>query len=930
MLESSHPSHASIPCVHCPRKFKSPGGLTRHINANHRVLTPPPEDEGREENHSFTYERHPVLTAQPCDEDGELLPAHAPPVPATPAIDAESPWAPFEDRLGFDFAHYHFTELQTSKAEIDKALDLWGAAVLKYGDGIPWKDAEDMYKTIDAIRHGNCEWKTYKIKYNGPLPAHGTPPKWMTEEFVLCTRDSRQLLLEQLRSPAFKGNIHYSPYMQFDKAGQRIWSNLLSGEWSWSQADDIAETHGDTARGAMFIPVVAGSDKTTVSVATGHQQYHPVYMSPGNVTNIGRRAQGNSILPVAFLPIPKTSKKQRRNPKYQVFVRQLYHACLACVFEPLKRGMSTPEVVRCPDGHLRRAFFGLGPYIADYPEQVWLAAIVQGWCPKCDARPKDLDTPEALRRSHTMTDVLIEAFDPGILWDEHGIRTDVVPFTHDFPRADIHELLSPDLLHQVIKGTFKDHLVSWVGDYLFVEHGETHALTIIQDIDRRISAVPSFPGLRRFPDGRDFAQWTGDDSKALMKVYLAAIVGYVPPEMVKCMSAFLDFCYLARRNSFSPETLNHLEDTLRRFHLHRNIFIESGVRVDISLPRQHSLVHYARSIRLFGSPNGLCSSMTESKHIKAVKEPWRRSNRYEALPQMLRTILRMEKLSAIRSAFSKRGMMAGSTSSYMAMVHAGVVLEAPDDEREHEDDDNDEDLGPASGPKVLSSIKLARRAESGYPQNLAALATRIQQPRFPEALRRFLWGQLHPNSDTSPANVSLDDCPVFYGRISVFHSAIAHYFAPSDICGAGGMHHERIRAHPNWQGEYPRYDTAFVETDADLPGMEGMTIARVLLFFSFTFEGTHYPCALVHWLVVVGDSPDLDTGLWVVRPEFDAGRRRTLEVVHLDSIARAAHLLPVYGSAPLPEDFHFSVSLDAFRAFFINKYIDHHAHQFLD
>jgi hypothetical protein len=37
------------------------------------------------------------------------------------------------------------------------------------------------------------------------------------------------------------------------------------------------------------------------------------------------------------------------------------------------------------------------------------------------------------------------------------------PFTHSFPRADIHELLSPDLLHQVIKGIFKDHLVQWVG-----------------------------------------------------------------------------------------------------------------------------------------------------------------------------------------------------------------------------------------------------------------------------------------------------------------------------------------------------------------------------------------------------------------------------------------------------------------------------------
>jgi hypothetical protein len=60
----------------------------------------------------------------------------------------------------------------------------------------------------------------------------------------------------------------------------------------------------------------------------------------------------------------------------------MYHVCLAHVFAPLKAGMTTPEVVKCPDGHFRRAVYGLGPYIADYPEQVWLAGIVQGWCPR--------------------------------------------------------------------------------------------------------------------------------------------------------------------------------------------------------------------------------------------------------------------------------------------------------------------------------------------------------------------------------------------------------------------------------------------------------------------------------------------------------------------------------------------------------------------
>lgn len=59
------------------------------------------------------------------------------------------------------------------------------------------------------------------------------------------------------------------------------------------------------------------------------------------------------------------------------------------------------------------------------------------------------------------------------------------PFTNDFPRADIHELLSSDLLHQVIKGTFKDHLVAWVGEYLECVHGKAEAAEILDQIDRR-------------------------------------------------------------------------------------------------------------------------------------------------------------------------------------------------------------------------------------------------------------------------------------------------------------------------------------------------------------------------------------------------------------------------------------------------------------
>lgn len=61
----------------------------------------------------------------------------------------------------------------------------------------------------------------------------------------------------------------------------------------------------------------------------------------------------------------------------------------------------------------------------------------------------------------------------------------VQPFTNDFPRADIHELLSLDLLHQIIKGAFKDHFVEWVERYIRAMHSGAEADAILDDIDRR-------------------------------------------------------------------------------------------------------------------------------------------------------------------------------------------------------------------------------------------------------------------------------------------------------------------------------------------------------------------------------------------------------------------------------------------------------------
>ena len=108
--------------------------------------------------------------------------------------------------------------------------------------------------------------------------------------------------------------------------------------------------------------------------------------------------------------------------------------------------------------------------------------------------------------------------------------------------------------------------------------------------------------------------------------------------------------------------LNQIDDALTRFHRDRVVFKTLGVRKDndgLSIPRQHSLVHYKETIQLFGSPNGLCSSITESMHIRAVKEPYRRTNKFRPLGQMLLINQRLAKMAVLRSFLEKHGLLDG-------------------------------------------------------------------------------------------------------------------------------------------------------------------------------------------------------------------------------------------------------------------------------
>ncbi|KAG1780646.1 hypothetical protein EV702DRAFT_1177861 [Suillus placidus] len=598
----------------------------------------------------------------------------------------------------------------------------------------------------------------------------------MDNEFEVWYRDPRAMAHNILTNSNYKDKIDYDTISQ------------------------DPETH----RSAL-VPIILSSDKTTVSI--------------GNVCNNVRRAHCDALVIIGFLAIPKTDKKHSKDDLFRIFRHQLFHSSLSAILSSLKPVMTEYEVVHCGDGHFRRVIYSLGPYIVDYEEQLVLSCVVKHWCPKCIAVRTNLDGG-GIYCSREHTDFLINKLHADILWDEYGLIGDLVPFTNDFPRADIHELLLFDLLHQLIKGAFKDHLVDWVAKYL------------MSDIDHRVAAVASF-------SGRDLKQWTGDDSKVLMKVFLPAIEGHVPQDMVHAFCTLLEFCYLVQRNIITKDTLIQIQDALRRFHHYRKIF--DTVIPTFSLPRQHSMAHYVDMIRLFGAPSRLCSSITESKHIKAVKEPWRWSSRHNALGQMPVTNQRLDKLAASRVDFDVRGMLTGL---------------------------------------ILSSALAAL---------VAALAHEVVVPDLQHLIRYFLFSQLNPDDTRNPEDIPAASLPQHEGKLQVFNSAAAMFYAPSDLSGIGGMRREHIRACPLWRNEYPRNDCVFINTDSDAEGI-------VICFFSSKHNWEVYPCALIQWFEKIGDCPDENTGMWMVAPSFHEDGSRNLAVIHIEMVFHAAYLIAIYSS----------------------------------
>ncbi|KAG1884782.1 hypothetical protein F4604DRAFT_1878701 [Suillus subluteus] len=696
-----------------------------------------------------------------CDTNGAFIEQDSPPSPRTNAPSTN--WMPYQSRVEFEMAEFLFTQNQMSAKQIDTLLNLWAMTLIKHNDAPPFTNHQDMYAAIDATPLGDVPWKSFTMSYDDIKPQDNIP-LWMTTQYNMWFRDPLELVCNMLANPGFDGEIEFSPYCDYTTYNKQYWKNLMSGDWAWQQADLIAqnpETHGLT-----FVLLIMGSNKTIVSVATGHTEYHPLYLSINNIFN--RTKEHNDCI------------------HYRNFRQQLFQQSLAKIFESVKM---------------------------------------------CLADHKDLDGGQpCLHRCEEHTELLVDQLTSKQLWFEYGIIGDLVPFTNDFPY------------------------------YLMVTHGAHHAAKIMDDVDRRyIAAAAPFAG---------FKQWTGDNSKALMKVYIPAIKDHVPGDIMCVFSTCLNFCYLVR-----------LQEALDHFHKYWEIFKTSG-----------------------------------SKHIKAVKEPWRCSSRFKVLGQMLLMNQCLDKVAAACADFEAHSMLRGlpghlqvcKPQNQSVEGDAGEVLDGPTVESHVE-------LGVTPHESVCMLFDPSSQY-LGCVLNVNTLGLQLNLPHFPSMIQEFLHDQLH-SMDPKPPHFDPTTAAIFLGKVTLFNSAVATLYVPSDLSGTRGMRHEHIQSTPSWWGGPARYDCIFINMDADADSLMG----------GLAYRTSYFPCAIVHWYSHILKRRDPDMGMYIVTPATMDDGTPDISIIHIDCVFCAAHLLPVYGANFITCMTSQHDLYDTFDSFYVNKYVDHHA-----
>lgn len=569
-------------------------------------------------------------------------------------------------------------------------------------------------------------------------------------------RDALQCIRSLYGDPEFIHALAFAPEQHYTNPERtcRLYNDMYTCDWWWSvQVRNLSLNKivpnkrcqiSLEARqpGATVIPIIVSSDKTQLTLFRGKSAY-PIYLTIGNIPKeIRRKPSRHAQLLIGYIPTSKlegiTNKTARRRA-----LANLFHACMRNALGPISLYGETGIPMMSGDGIWRRCHPIFAAFIGDYPEQALVTCTYNGQCPKCKVPPGMLgeylsfpprDYSVAIDTYHQSNDDVLVFH---MACREAGLKPVHRPFWVTLPLADIYLSITPDILHQLLQGVIK-HLIKWLVHIFGPD-----------EIDTRCRAIPPNHNILLFTKGiTTLSRVSGHEHKKMCCVLLGLIVDLQVPggldstRLLKAVRALLDFLYLAQFKCHTSDTIHRMQLSLSAFHDNKEVFLDLGAREHFNFPKIHSLLHYAASIRLFGTTDNYNTEQSERLHIEFTKNAYRATNRKDEYPQMTNWLERREKVQR----------------------HAAFIAWM---QRSHQEPPQVPKPSGPLGPHARS-IKMTKHP-SVKAVSFDVLATRYGALDFQDALADFIALVNHPGAPTAVLRARAANILIPFRGVPVYH-----------------------------------------------------------------------------------------------------------------------------------------------------------------